>query len=445
MSGNTLDKMTIFKAKSTVDKFSVLFDITTSTLDSFNFKSKGSLIEGVVHYKVVGGKRKTQRDYSWISMVNGLSDDIDLKFSTINKAPSAVVGIKITKQSNKEVSFFILTFGMHTLRFINTDKLVNDFGIKVAMNICDPNKLRKVNTTTHSSTSTLTDRQASRGASLDIFDIDDDKEFFRSISGYAHSNYDFIKSFSGRSSIQVRFNQKSFVDNDDLIRTLQQLDIAYKSDSYKENFPTYFGDTITETIKVQIRESQDEVVEALYPIMGKLVKKFIVAEITKLSDSINETIKNKFSFSQIIKRSFKGKKTASEVVLQEVFEPIIEEVFVIEKDSGLLVGSYSKGHIADKDMISGMLTAIKSFAEDAFSKEGQDLEDIKFETFQLSIQNYKSIYIATATSGVINSGFKDKLLDNINTLAEVILRDRSCLSDEEKLNKIIHKTLIKTE
>ena len=238
--------------------------------------------------------------------------------------------------------------------------------------------------------------------------------------------------------------KEEFIEREKFSKKVNPL-VDEKIEDLKENFPTYFGDTITETIKVQIRESQDEVVEALYPIMGKLVKKFIVAEITKLSDSINETIKNKFSFSQIIKRSFKGKKTASEVVLQEVFEPIIEEVFVIEKDSGLLVGSYSKGHIADKDMISGMLTAIKSFAEDAFSKEGQDLEDIKFETFQLSIQNYKSIYIATATSGVINSGFKDKLLDNINTLAEVILRDRSCLSDEEKLNKIIHKTLIKTE
>ena len=239
MSGNTLDKMTIFRAKRTVDKFSVLFDITTSVLKNFKFESNGSLVEGVVHYKVVGGKRKTQRDYAWMSMVNGLSDDINLEFSTTNKTPSAVVGIKLTKQHNKEVSFFILTFGMHTSQFINTDKLVNDFGIKVAMNICDPNELRKVNTTTHSSTSTLTDRQASRGASLDIFNIDDDKEFFRSISGYANTEYDFIKSFSGRNSIQVKFNKKSLVDNDDLISTLQKLDVAYQSDSYKQNFPTY--------------------------------------------------------------------------------------------------------------------------------------------------------------------------------------------------------------
>ena len=95
----------------------------------------------------------------------------------------------------------------------------------------------------------------------------------------------------------------------------------------KNNFPEYFGDTITETIKVQIRESQDEVVEALYPIMGKLVKKFIVAEITKLTENINNTINNKFSISQILKRLFKGKSSDAEDVLQEVFEPIIEESF----------------------------------------------------------------------------------------------------------------------
>ena len=133
------------------------------------------------------------------------------------------------------------------------------------------------------------------------------------------------------------------------------------------------------------------------------------------------------------------------MVLQEVFEPIIEEVFVIEKDSGILAGNYSRGEIADKDMVSGMLTAIKSFAEDAFSKEGQNLEDIKFETFQLSIQNFKTIYIATATSGVLNPDFKDELLENINNLAEIILRDRAYLSDEERLNEIIEETFFKNK
>lgn len=215
-----------------------------------------------------------------------------------------------------------------------------------------------------------------------------------------------------------------------------------KIEHLRDNFPVYFGDTITETIKVQIKESQDEVVEALYPIMGKLVKKFIVAEITKLTDSINETIRTKLSFGERIKRFFRGEKAHAGDVYEEVFEAIVEEVFVIEKDSGLLVGSYSRGNIADKDMVSGMLTAIKAFAEDAFSQEGQNLEDIKFETFQLSLMSFKSIYIATATSGAITSDFKEELSEGIGNLADIILRDRTYLNDQERLNALIEKVLI---
>lgn len=218
--------------------------------------------------------------------------------------------------------------------------------------------------------------------------------------------------------------------------------IDEKIEDLRNKFPEYFGHTITETIKVQIRDSQDEVIEALYPIMGKLVKKAIFTEINKLTEKVNETVKEKFSLEQIIKRFFKGKKNDADVVLQEVFEPLIEEVFVIEKDSGLLSGSYTRGNIADKDMVSGMLTAIKSFAEDAFSKESQNLEDIKFDDFQITLKNFKTIYIAIATSGVLNADFKDNLADNVNNLAEIILRDRTYLSNEVQLNTLIETYLI---
>lgn len=215
-----------------------------------------------------------------------------------------------------------------------------------------------------------------------------------------------------------------------------------KIEDLRNKFPEYFGHTITETIKVQIRDSQDEVIEALYPIMGKLVKKAIFSEINKLTEKVNATVKEKFSVQEIIKRFFKGKKSDADIVLQEVFEPIIEEVFVIEKGSGLLSGSFTRGNIADKDMVSGMLTAIKSFAEDAFSKENQNLEDIKFDNFQLTIKNFKTIYIAIATSGILNVDFKDELADNVNNLAEIILRDRQYLSNEVKLNALIERYLI---
>lgn len=215
-----------------------------------------------------------------------------------------------------------------------------------------------------------------------------------------------------------------------------------KIEDLRRNFPEYFGETITETIKSQIRDSQDEVVEALYPIIGKLVKKFIIREIEKLSEKVNQTVEESLSVSGLMKRFFGGKKTDGDALLQETFEPVIEEVFIIKKDSGLLIGNYFKGSIADKDMVSGMFTAIKAFAEDAFAKEAQDLEDIRFETFQISIKNFKTLYIAIVTSGVLNSFHKDELTDNINRIAEIILRDRSYLSDSEKINTLIEAELI---
>lgn len=218
--------------------------------------------------------------------------------------------------------------------------------------------------------------------------------------------------------------------------------IDSKIENLRQNFPEYFGSTITETIKTQIRDSQDNVIDALYPIMGKLIKKAIVSEITKLSERINKTISEKFSVKQMFRRFMKGKNTDAEDVLQEVFEASIEQVFIIEKDSGLLSGSYSKGDIADKDMVSGMLTAIKSFAEDAFSKENQNLEDIKFDNFQLTIKSFQTIYIAIATSGVLTTDFKENLADNTNNLAEIILRERKYLEDETKLNVLIERHLI---
>jgi hypothetical protein len=223
--------------------------------------------------------------------------------------------------------------------------------------------------------------------------------------------------------------------------------IDEKIEDLRKNFPEYFGDTITETIKTQIRDSQDEVVDALYPIMGKMIKKFIMAEIRKLSENINQKVKKTFSFREVFNR-FKRRVSGvsdGDAILKDAFQPKIEEVFVIDKDSGILLGNHSTGNIANKDMVSGMLTAIKAFAEDAFSKEGQNLEDVKFETFQILLYNFNTVYIAVAVSGVLNTDYKDKLVDRINDFAEDLFDDRADVENESKLNEMIVDYLIKED
>jgi hypothetical protein len=48
--------------------------------------------------------------------------------------------------------------------------------------------------------------------------------------------------------------------------------------------------------------------------------------------------------------------------LSELEKPYLEEVFVLENGSGLLIGNAALEENIDRDMVAGLLTAIKVFA-----------------------------------------------------------------------------------
>ena len=63
---------------------------------------------------------------------------------------------------------------------------------------------------------------------------------------------------------------------------------------------------------------------------------------------------------------------------------------VIEQGSGIVASEYSKTQNIDQDTVAGMLTAIKSFAEDAFQAETQSLEYIEYENYHIHLQNFSN-------------------------------------------------------
>lgn len=202
--------------------------------------------------------------------------------------------------------------------------------------------------------------------------------------------------------------------------------------------PEKLGPAITETLKVQIRESKDEVVQALYPILGQMIKKYIQREMEVLREQIDAQMENVFSLESLISRLkslFSGVKH-SQVMLTEVNEPAVEEIFIIEQDSGLLRASYSKNKTMDQDMIAGMLTAIKSFVKDAFSKENQDLETISYDSYSIYIQNFPKFYIAVVLSGVMNAAFKNKLDDTLLSFVKDVSAKWSGAQEKEIQQKI---------
>ncbi|AEE18952.1 hypothetical protein [Dokdonia sp. 4H-3-7-5] len=203
--------------------------------------------------------------------------------------------------------------------------------------------------------------------------------------------------------------------------------------SFVEEMPKTLGPTITQTLKSEIKNSQDAVVEALYPIMGKMIKKYIQAEIKKLNDSISKKIDNAFSFRNIFKSKGKERPTAA-ALLKEEYKAYIEQILVIEKGSGLLKASYSKTKTMDKDMMAGMLTAIKSFAEDAFERGEMELERIDYQLYTIHLQNFSEYYIAVILSGIYDDEYKNKLDDVLLDFAQFVI-NKDDLSDNQKFTK----------
>ena len=197
--------------------------------------------------------------------------------------------------------------------------------------------------------------------------------------------------------------------------------IDKKIDTFVEEIPTKLGPVIADALT----KSQDKVVEALFPIIGRMIKKYIQQEIKALSDSINSQVQNTFSiktWQRKAKALFSG-VSEQEIILSEMNKANVEQIFVIEKGSGLIISSVSKKESIDEDMIAGMLTAIKSFVEDAFKKDQQSLELIQYELFEIYIQNFTAYYFAVVISGSFDIAFKNKLENKLFDIASHIKSD----------------------
>ncbi|HAS41923.1 MAG TPA: hypothetical protein DCS93_15690 [Microscillaceae bacterium] len=177
---------------------------------------------------------------------------------------------------------------------------------------------------------------------------------------------------------------------------------------------------IQKTVRTELQESKDALIEAIYPLMGRLIRKFIQIEFEKLSENVDKQLDRTFSLQNIRKQFIALWEGVShkDLIIKELIPPVVEEVFVISQESGILHGKYSHKNTIDQDIIAGMLTAIKSFIEDAFQQKTGSLDMIEYGTFKIIIQNSYKFYLAAIVSGSVNSKFKVQLMDYLELFAE---------------------------
>ncbi len=178
----------------------------------------------------------------------------------------------------------------------------------------------------------------------------------------------------------------------------------------KRNFGKFFGYEVKEAVKNEVRHSKDEFVEAFYPIMGKLIRRYMRYELEAWFDKFTTRVETAFTW-QFWRNLLRGDAQVQQLVVY------VEEVFVIAHGSGLLIGSYSKNNTADMNMIAGMLTAVKSFMGEVFNDKG-DLHTIDYADYKIFIHDYYKYYFAVVVAGLPDERFKAHLRTLIDDFAE---------------------------
>ncbi len=179
-------------------------------------------------------------------------------------------------------------------------------------------------------------------------------------------------------------------------------------DELKEHFPDSYIRITQKLIDQRLKRSQQELVNILYPRLGLMMKSYIADQFKLMRERIDQQIRR--SPLSFIMRN--RNKTTDEIMMD--LSPFkVEEVYVISHESGLLLGSASSSNTADKDMIAGMLTAIKSFVEDAFQRSDEELRGVQYREYEIMIHNFFNYYIALAIAGTSSESDRDHLANRI--------------------------------
>ncbi|MBN8482929.1 MAG: hypothetical protein J0L88_15195 [Xanthomonadales bacterium] len=154
-----------------------------------------------------------------------------------------------------------------------------------------------------------------------------------------------------------------------------------------------------------VRSQSKSIVDALFPIIGPLIRKSIAEALRGLMGDINGALEQSLTVRGLRWRveAWRSGAPYAQVVLKHTLRYRIDHLFVIERDSGLVLRRESAPGLPDldADAIAGMLTAIGQFVRDSVGRDrGDSLEEARVGEYLLWLVDGPRVSIASFIQGV---------------------------------------------
>jgi outer membrane protein OmpA-like peptidoglycan-associated protein len=191
---------------------------------------------------------------------------------------------------------------------------------------------------------------------------------------------------------------------------------------------------IVKTVKTEIMNSQDELVEALYPATGRMVKAYVASAIKDLTEQINKGLAANPVMLRV--NSLVSGRSVGELAIADSQKLVVQDVFLIRRSTGELLGRWPQsidqaGHeIAGSDrdqVLSGVVAAINEFATEAFKPEGQGLRQIDLGDSNVYFRVSPTFLLVAKCSGAAPAAAEQIIDDEFHGLMD---QHQTALDDE---------------
>ena len=182
---------------------------------------------------------------------------------------------------------------------------------------------------------------------------------------------------------------------------------------------------VSAAIKEQIRGERDAMIDALYPVIGSTISKYLAETLNTIVQRMNARIEATISLRSIA-RKVKARLTGvseGELILRDAVGCRVDAAFLIHKNSGLVIAQSQNPDVPplDPDLLSGMLTAIRSLFNESMAPgdRPRELDQITYGESRIILEVAGFFYLAAVVRGIPTESFRTKLRETLSTIVQI--------------------------
>lgn len=181
------------------------------------------------------------------------------------------------------------------------------------------------------------------------------------------------------------------------------------------------GPVVGEAIRSSVRRDPQPLVDAIFPVMGPAIRRAISNALSELVQSINTSLEHTVSLRGLAWR-FEAMRTGrsfGEVVLSRSLLFRVEQLFVIHRETGLLIEHRTATGVQalSPDMVASMMTAIGDFARDSFRvSQDEGLDTIALGDLTVWVESGPGALLAVVIRGQPPLSLRQTLAQSVEEL-----------------------------